>query len=219
VGVEGCPLCGGEEAPLHAATQAGRFRCCVVCTLVFRERDQLPSEAAERAHYETHRNDPGDPRYRVFLARLADPLAARLPPGAEGLDYGSGPGPAVPAMMRERGFPTWEWDPIYHTDSSALERSYDFVTCTEVVEHFHRPDRDFARLDALLRPGGWLGVMTEEAPAPEAFAGWRYARDPTHVVFYGMETMEWIAAWRGWRLHRPRANVFLFHKPGSPESE
>jgi len=174
--------------------------------------EDRPTPEEERAHYRTHRNDAGDPGYRAFLARVADPLAARLAPGAEGLDYGAGPGPALAAMLRERGFPTAVYDPFFAPDADALRRTYDFVTCTETAEHFHAPGDEFARLDGLLRPGGILAVMTEMLEDGRDFAAWRYARDPTHVSFYRPRTMRWIAEKHEWTMESPGRNVFLFLK-------
>jgi SAM-dependent methyltransferase len=175
--------------------------------------EDRPSPEAERRHYETHENDPEDPRYRAFLDRLALPLADRLAPGAEGLDYGSGPGPALARMLSERGFPMALYDPLFAPDEAVLGRTYDFVTCTETAEHFSRPGEEFRRLGRLLRPGGWLGVMTEVVDEARPFADWRYARDPTHVCFYRAETLAWIARTHGWRLERPHRNVALFRVP------
>ncbi|HEX2092860.1 MAG TPA: class I SAM-dependent methyltransferase [Longimicrobiaceae bacterium] len=177
-----------------------------------------PEAAAEREHYGTHRNDPADPGYRAFLDRLAAPLAERLPPGARGLDYGSGPGPTLPVMLRERGFPMEVYDPFFAPDPTPLGRAYDFITCTETIEHFHSPADELDRLDRMLRPGGWLGVMTELFTGERAFGEWRYARDPTHVCFYRPETVEWIAARHGWALEVPGRNVVLFRKPAAPDS-
>ena len=39
-----------------------------------------------------------------FLGRLAEPLVERLDPGASGLDFGCGPGPALAAMLTRRGY-------------------------------------------------------------------------------------------------------------------
>jgi SAM-dependent methyltransferase len=213
-----CPLCGADPAQRPEPGE-GRHHACAACGLTFLDPALLPSPAAERAHYATHENDPHDPRYRAFLERLAGPLAERLPAGAEGLDYGCGPGPTLHLLMAERGFTTRPYDPFFLPDGGALERSYDFITCSEVVEHFAAPAREFERLHGLLRPGGWLGVMTEELHDGLDFRQWRYARDPTHVAFYRRRTMEWIAARHGWRLHAPRANVFLFQKRPTPNPE
>jgi len=181
----------------------------------------LPDAASERARYETHENDPEDPRYRTFLNRLAAPLIERLPTGAEGIDIGSGPGPTLSVMLTERGYPTEVWDPFFAPDPTPLERRWDFVTCSETVEHFHDPEAGWGRLFGLLRPGGWLGVMTEPLPEPaevagqegsisEVLAAWWYARDPTHVALHRSRTFEWLAARYRAELARPSRTVALF---------
>jgi SAM-dependent methyltransferase len=214
-----CPLCRSSSTALHAEVHGRRYRECTVCDFVFVAREDLPGREAERRHYLTHENAPTDPGYRAFLDRLARPLVERLPAGASGLDYGCGPGPALAAMLEERGFRMRLWDPFFAPDASVLQDEYDFVTCTETAEHFHSPAEEFDRLDALMKPGGWLGLMTETRRADRPLAGWRYARDPTHVALYNERTMEWIAADRRWEMDSPRAGVFLFHKPAAPSHQ
>lgn len=105
------------------------------------------------------------------------------------------------------------YDPCFHPDRSALERTYDFITCTEVAEHFHRPAEEFACLDGLIRPGGWLAIMTCFQDDDHRFAHWHYRRDPTHVVFYREHTFRHVAAQFSWKCEVPRKNVVLMHKP------
>ena len=210
-----CPLCTGSSLTQLGRVHGRDFHDCDTCGLAFVEPTQRPSPAEERARYATHRNDPDDPRYRAFLARAADPLLARLPTGAEGLDYGSGPGPTLSRMMTEAGFATRDYDPFFAPDASALTRSYDFVVCTETAEHFFAPAAEFDRLGGLLRPGGWLAVMTTMHDETQVFADWWYVRDPTHVCFYRWRTMEWLADRHGWDLQRPHPHVALFRKPAA----
>lgn len=172
-----------------------------------------PDKAAERAEYLLHRNEVGDAQYRKFLARLASPLLLRLRAGSSGLDYGCGPGPALAAMLMEAGHPTAVYDPLFFNHPERLEAQYDFVTCTEVAEHFHHPFDEFACFDSLLKPGGWLAVMTRFQTDDAAFARWHYRRDPTHVVFYREKTLRAIAARHGWHCEFPCANVVLMQKP------
>ena len=207
-----CPLCGTAPAHEPAVVHGRSYFDCDTCGLTFMHPSQRPDADAERARYETHRNDPGDPGYRAFLARLMDPLLERVAAGAAGLDYGSGPGPALSRMLTERGRPTLDYDPFFANDASLLERTYDFVTCTETAEHFFEPAAEFDRLDRLLRPGAWLGVMTTMRDDARAFAEWWYMRDTTHVCFYRPRTMEWIAAAHRWTLELPAPNVALFRK-------
>lgn len=177
---------------------------------------QLPTRAQERAHYDLHENEVSDPRYRKFLSRLAQPLLARLSPGSHGLDYGCGPGPALAAMLREAGHSVALYDPHYAADPGALEQRYDFITCSEVVEHFHRPGDEFERLVGLLRGGGWLAIMTAFRPTGRDFGSWHYRRDPTHVVFYQAATFQVLAGDHGLTCVLAEGDVALLRKVRLP---
>jgi hypothetical protein len=209
-----CPLCRRDTVRRFADAGGRRYFECSTCALVFLAPDQRLERTAERARYDTHENDPSDPRYRAFLSRVADPLVERLSPGAEGLDYGSGPGPTLSVMLEEKGFRVEIYDPFYAPDTEPLDRNYDFVTCTETAEHFFDPREEFERLNALIRPGGLLAVMTEILRDEIDFQDWHYARDPTHVCFYRPATLLWICHRFGWSLEMPHPNVALFRKHG-----
>src|SRR6056297_3232426 len=98
-----CPLCRGGVEPFAEAYGRAYHRCGT-CGLVFLDPALRLESADEQARYETHQNDPDDPRYRTFLQRLAGPLTERVASGSHGLDYGSGPGPTLSVMLEERGF-------------------------------------------------------------------------------------------------------------------
>ena len=192
---------------------------CEACAARFLDQRHLPTREEERAHYLHHENHPDDPGYRDFLSRIAAPLLARLSPGARGLDYGCGPGPALAAMLREAGHNVALYDPFFHPDPTPLSEIYDFVTCTETVEHFHRPAIEFERLMALVRPGAWLAIMTCFQTDDARFQGWHYRKDPTHVVFYREETLRYLAASRGWLIDVPVKDVALMQRPsGAPRA-
>ncbi len=214
----GCPVCLHPEVAPFWSGDGRDYGCCSCCQAVFLDPAQYPERDAESARYRLHRNDPGDPAYRAFLARLSEPLLHRLRPGSTGLDYGCGPGPALAAMLGEAGFPTRCYDPFFFRDEEALRETYDFITCTETVEHFHRPHEEFARLRRLLRPGGWLGIMTCFLPEEENFARWHYRRDPTHVVFYSAATFRVLADRFGWACTFPRRDVVLLRQSASPRN-
>jgi 2-polyprenyl-3-methyl-5-hydroxy-6-metoxy-1,4-benzoquinol methylase len=185
---------------------------CPKCDARFLDPAQRLPASEELAHYRTHRNSVDDPAYRDFLSRLATPLLARLTPGQSGLDYGCGPGPALAAMLKEAGHEMAVYDPFFAPDRAVLDRSYDFISCTETAEHFHNPADEFDRLGGLLRPGGWLALMTCLHTEETNFAKWYYRKDPTHVVFYAAQTMRQIATIRGWSYEFPANNVVLMRK-------
>ncbi len=197
-----CPLCFETEPRHYHCDRRREYLQCGRCDLVFVPSSYHLDRGAERAEYELHENDPADSGYRRFLSRLAEPLARHLPPGASGLDFGCGPGPALAAMLQEQGFSVSLYDPFFFPDRSVLDDSYDFITATEVVEHLHHPGAELDRLWAGLRPGGWLGVMTKLVRDPEAFAQWHYKNDMTHVCFFSAATWRWWAESRNaeWEL-------------------
>lgn len=211
-----CPLCDAGQPTRKAVIGERCYYECETCRMIFLDPAQRLSPAAERVHYDTHENDPGNQRYRDFLDRLAAPLVTCLPPGAHGLDYGAGPGPTLSVMLNERGFPTEIYDPFFAPDTGVLERTYDFITCSETAEHFYHPAQEFERFNQLLRPGGWLGVMTQWHDPQPSFAAWHYLRDPTHVSLYSRQTLRWIARRYNWTLHMPGRDIALFRKPGQP---
>lgn len=214
----GCPLCRRPDPIVvgrgRAAGTERRFHHCPRCALVFVDPEVHPDREEELGRYLEHDNDPADPDYRRYLSPAAEAVDDDVPPGSRGLDYGAGPGPALAAMLRERGHEVALFDPFFHPDSEALDGRYAFIACTETVEHFHRPREEFARLDALLEPGGRLVVMTRMYEEPGNVPDWRYSRDITHVCFYHRDTMGWIARWRGWKPSFPHSRVVRFAKPG-----
>ena len=115
-------------------------------------------------------------------------------------------------MFEEVGYPMTIYDHFYANDPSVLERSYDFITTTEVVEHLHHPRRELDRLWEILKPGGSLGVMTKLVRDQTAFATWHYISEPTHVCFFSRSTFKWLADQWNAKLVFEGNDVILFKK-------
>ena len=189
------------------------FRC-PTCYLVFVPPHYFLSPEDERAQYDCHENSAEDFAYRRFLGRLFDPVSERLTPHSQGLDFGSGPGPTLSVMFEEAGHSMKLYDPFYAPELKPLQREYDFVTASEVVEHLHHPRREFDRLWGCVKPNGLLGIMTKRVIDQEAFSRWHYKQDPTHVCFFSIETFRWLAdLWQA-TLSVCGADVVLFRKRG-----
>jgi len=207
-----CRVCNSGEAFAFQTVAKCDYWRCTLCQATFIDAKHLPDEETERKRYTLHENDPNDAGYRHFLSKLANPLLKRLPQSQQGLDFGCGTGPALAHMLTEAGHSVRLYDPFFHPDTSALARTYDFITCTETAEHFHRPAEEFARLNTLLRPGGILAIMTCFQTDDSRFADWHYRRDETHVVFYREETFRHLAAQFAWQCEIPVKDVALMFK-------
>lgn len=185
---------------------------CPNCDLVFvRPGDRL-SPAEEKKRYDHHENDPDDPDYRNFLNQLFEPLNQKLEPESFGLDYGSGPGPTLSILFEEAGHRMEIFDPFYANHPSVFNKAYDFITTTETAEHFYDPRKEFNRLWKLLKPGGYLGIMTLLRPENIPFADWHYIKDDTHVTLYSRATFQWLARKLGAVLTIIGERVIILHK-------
>ena len=205
-----CPLCRATPSTKHHAGAERDFWHCRLCDLVFVAASARLAYEEEIARYRHHRNDERDPAYVEFLSRLARPVIERTPVGARGVDYGSGPSPALALIMDRSGRPTAAYDPVFRPEVALQPLAYDFLTCSEVMEHVHDPLALLARFRELVKPGGIIGVMTTFRDPAKPFGEWWYARDPTHVCFYSEATMRWIADRFGWGLEIPVPNVAVF---------
>lgn len=188
-----CPLCQSSKNILFHTDKSRDYFRCNDCSLVFVPDNFILTEELEKAEYDKHDNRVDDLGYRKFLSRIFFPIKERLPKKSAGLDFGCGPGPALAAMFSESGFKMSTYDPFYADDSSALSKAYDFITCTEVIEHVKNPHELLPKLLSLLKNSGTLGIMTKLVINEEAFKNWHYKNDPTHIRFYSRETFEYIA--------------------------
>jgi SAM-dependent methyltransferase len=209
-----CPLCLAQKAQELHHDQYRAYRHCPVCDLIYVARDDLLSPEEEKTRYDLHENNPNDLDYQAFLNQLTQPLLERLgQPPLKGLDFGSGPGPTLPIMLAEQGYSMRIYDHFYAPNPQVLEESYDFITCSEAFEHFYNPRVEWCLLVDLVKPGGWLGIMTLMLPSPEAFADWHYKNDRTHVSFFSRNTFLFLAKRDDLKVEFIGENVILYQKP------
>lgn len=204
-----CPVCESSAVSEFLEVNNKTYCRCHHCQVRFLHPDHRLPRREEYQHYLHHQNNPSDPGYRKFLAQLSNPLLDRLDSGSAGLDYGCGPGPALAIMMREAGHQMEIYDPFFYPNVAPLSKTYDFITCTETAEHFHHPAREFRSLIKLLKPGGYLGIMTSFQTDDSLFATWHYRRDPTHVVFYRPETFSLLARQNNLDCEIPAKNIVI----------
>ena len=207
-----CPMCQFEPCRAYHQDALRDYLQCPRCRLVFVPKTQRLDSVQEKARYDLHQNDPFDPRYRGFLSKLQDRICRRMAPPSAGLDFGSGPEPALAMMFRESGYDMQIYDRYYADHPEVLRRTYDFITCSEVVEHLHEPGTVLEHLVECLRGGGLLGIRTQMVIDRERFASWHYIRDPTHVGFFFRETFRWFAERQQCVIEFPDKDIILLTK-------
>ncbi len=207
-----CPLCG--HRPEHFCSDRTRdYLRCPQCDLIFVPPELHLSMKEEKTRYDFHQNDPADSKYRKFLGRLFDPLETKLPSGSSGLDFGCGPGPTLSLMFEEAGHACAVYDLHYANDPSVLAKQYDFLTCSETMEHMYRPREEFERFVELVKPGGWIGIMTQlHDSSVVPFEHWHYKDDDTHVCFFSKQSFQTLEKACGLRVEFHSNSVILFRR-------
>ncbi len=162
---------------------------CATCGL--RYQDHGLRGAAEQARYELHHNEPTEAYVAMF-----ESILTTIEPYIQGsvLDFGSGEFNVLEQLLNQR-FDITSYDLFFHPLPLA---TYDTVIAIEVVEHFIDPAKEWARLLALVRPGGHLIVQTRFVEAP--FFDWWYQRDPTHRTFYTVTAFTALASQAGFEV-------------------
>ena len=207
-----CIVCKQNKAVVFKNIKQKRYWKCSYCEAIFLDKEFYLSSNDEYKHYLTHNNDVNDPRYKQFLSNLMLPLIERIKLNSKGLDYGCWPGPALSLMLREKGYQMFNYDPFFHPKKSNLLKKYDFISCSETVEHFHNPFDEFTRFNELLNDGGIIGIMTNFHSEEKIFENWYYIKDPTHVVFYNKKTFLIIAKIFNWDCEFLGNNLVFFKK-------
>jgi len=210
--IPACPLCAhGATEPFYRDRKREFFQC-PECDLVFVPPEFHLLPEAEKSRYDFHSQSLEDSGYRAFLNRLFQPLEGKLTPGAHGLDFGCGQEPTLSVLFEEAGFTCANYDLHFANDPAVLEKQYDFLTCSETMEHFQDPREEFERFLRLVKPGGWIGIMTQLRDEAPPFSTWFYKDDATHLCFFSRKTFRWLETRHGLHLESQPDGVTLFRQ-------
>ena len=162
---------------------------------------------------------PSNPwgRYILPLIPLVRPLVAQqmrhMPPhpaGRQGrlLDVGCGNG-AFLKLAQKAGWSVHgiDFDPIAVTEArdggldiflgdidqlAVQEQTYDWITCSHVLEHVHNPQKLLKSMHRLLRPGGtlWLQTPNIHSIGHRTYGtSWIGADPPRHLTLFNLSTL------------------------------
>jgi len=193
---DNCPLCEHDKVVDYHQDKKRPYLQCFNCQLVFVPKKHHLTPELEKEEYDKHENDLNDEGYIRFLSRAINPLLNELKElhstELQGLDFGCGPAPALAQQVEKNGYKMDVYDPYFYPEPQTLNQQYDFVTCTEVVEHFNEPKKSLEQLFSLLKPNAILVFMTKLVIDQERFKQWHYKNDPTHISFFSRYTFEYL---------------------------
>src|SRR5690554_2633028 len=197
-----CPICSSKSKEIFDPSK-GSYFSCETCNFIYKNREEIISIEKEKHIYDQHHNSIDQEGYVNFLyGFLHNALFPFIKETKRGLDFGSGPTPVLAEILQQyHGCFIDIYDLFYAPIKVYLNKKYDFITSTEVLEHLLDPMSYFNMFYDLLNDNGVLAIMTLFHPNDdEKFLDWHYRRDWSHVSFYSIETMEYIAEQTGFEV-------------------
>lgn len=197
--MENCHLCGGKDRePLEVVEDIRSYYLCHTCGLISVASHHFLEQDEEKKRYLKHQNSLDHQGYLDFLNRIISPALNFLNAEMTLLDFGCGPSPVLSSLLKEKKLDCKFYDPFFYPQLP--EGKFDFIFSTETFEHFNVPATTVREIVTLLNPGGFLALMTETWVSKEHFRTWYYKRDPTHVSFYHLNTIQYLCKTFGFKM-------------------
>lgn len=186
-----CSLCNSKTNLFNESRNKKYYKCQNCFSIMLDPLDYVSMEE-EKARYLTHNNDIHDIRYQEFVSPIVEKIKDNYDLNHLGLDYGAGTGPVATSLLEKEGYRVRLYDPYFHYYPENLCKKYDYIICSEVIEHFHKPYDEFKSLINMLNENGTIFCMTSLYDEDIDFNSWNYKNDETHVFFYHNRAIEWI---------------------------
>jgi len=186
-----CPLCNTKTQAFFTLKNTEYYKCATCFAVSMHPKNYVNSKE-EKNRYKTHNNNVNDKNYQKFVQPIVGAIFKNFNTTSLGLDFGCGTGPVITKLLRDKNYTITTYDPFFDNNTKALKKSYNYIACCEVIEHFYNPLKEFQLLKLLLKPNGKLYCMTEFYNETISFEKWYYKNDETHVFFYHKNTCKWI---------------------------
>jgi 2-polyprenyl-3-methyl-5-hydroxy-6-metoxy-1,4-benzoquinol methylase len=216
--VNTCIVCGAKTNTLTDSELTNPepviYHVCTTCDLITKAPFTHPTHEDEKTLYTHHNNSMENVGYvnmfNRFIATAVDPFITK----GDGLDFGSGPGPVLYELLKQKGFNMYHFDPFFNNDTTVLQHTYDLITSTEVFEHLSDPLNTFKQLASMLNDNGILAIMTSFHPKDDTqFLSWWYRRDATHIAFYTENTFHTLLKRTKLKqIYTNHKNIIVFKK-------
>ncbi len=190
-----CKICSNIVTTIKDSKQGKAYDFCQNCQSIILKKSFFVNKAQEIAQYENHNNNFESLGYvKMFEDFLDFFWDDSVKQKQNALDFGSGPGPVLAQILKNRGLNVDIYDKYYQPIEVFRNKKYDIITSTEVFEHLQNPYRVLSLFKKHLKKNGLIAIMTLfHNNKEEKFLKWWYRRDPTHITFYTPKTFEVLA--------------------------
>ena len=198
-----CKLCNHNTTSYFDKRIQATFYWCSYCDFIFKDEKDYVDQIKEKEIYDYHQNSIEDEKYVAYLDKFIQKgILPFVGEGKRGLDFGSGPTPVLSTILKDvYHYRMSLYDLFYFNKAENLEKQYDFICSTEVIEHLKEPLEYFSKFSKMLSTKGVLAIMTLLHPSSvEELQNWHYTRDRSHISLFSYKTLEYIAHTTGFRI-------------------
>ncbi len=190
-----CKICSHSTRLIIDSKSDKSYYSCSHCDFISIDQKHLLSKEDEEDRYKQHNNTLENEGYvnmlNEFISSSILPFHSTI---KTSLDFGCGNTPALAALLKEKGIAVDTYDKFFSSDKVYINKKYDLITATEVMEHLNDPIETIKLLRSLLNDNGILAIMTNFHPCNDKeFLDWWYRRDNTHISFYTLNTIRHLA--------------------------
>ena len=210
-----CKICSSLTDSIEDSSKNLRYYRCKSCGFIYLDNAFMVNYIEEKNQYDQHNNGFNNLGYvQMFKRFIEENISPYLKNIEVALDFGSGPGPVLSELLRQRGLEVDEYDLYFSPEKVYEERFYDLITSTEVFEHLSKPLEVMELLVEHLNSNGYLILMTKFPPEDDQeFLDWWYRRDPTHISFFTPKSFEIMATKMGLKILKVAdGSVVVFQK-------
>jgi len=209
-----CSICGQKSEIFEHPKSNIEYLECPLCRSISKSPKNFSNFDEQKIRYDLHDNNEDDIGYQRYFQRFIDFALPHIVGTKRALDFGCGATPLLSHMLNSYDIECDIYDPIYYPDNSYINSRYDLIVSVEVFEHLHNPIEVFGRLINILNPNGYIAIQTAFCPRDrDKFLDWYYHLDPTHVIFFRVETFKYMAKEYGLNIvDQNNKNMVLFQK-------
>lgn len=226
------PIAVGEDFEYRTSPDSFAMYRCERCEVVFLDPRPARGELGRiyGPDYHAYSFDEGNYgfsyRVRAWLeTKRVLAWCGDLPDNARIIDIGAGDGFHL-KLLRRAGRPTWRLEAVepgakaataaaaagltvhggFLEDLELEPEGYDFAIMIMTIEHVEDPVEVLKRARRLLRPGGRLGIVTDNTGAPDASFGrsrhWGGYHFPRHFYLFNRRSLSQLASLAGFEVDR-----------------
>lgn len=199
-----CKLCNNPVITISDTRNNWEFFHCCECEFIFKNKSDFVSSDDELKQYNNHNNTMDSPGYvDMFEKFINDTFLEHINDIKNVLEFGSGPGPVLSELLKQRGLNVDIYDKYFSPKKVYEGKKYDLITSTEVIEHIEDTKEIFEFFAEHIKKDGYLALMTQfHTNDAEDFQKWWYKNDPTHICFFRPKTFEVLAQKNGFKVLR-----------------